>query len=201
MTKIGIESEQQLVDTTKEKRPDPIESAMVDVMRHLKLDIKDPSLSKTPHRIAKMLREFTQWHDLETYLDAKFESDSRGLVAQSMIPFRGMCEHHFAPFHGHAHIGYIPNGKVIGLSKLTRLVQAAGTRRPTIQEDITNTLATLLSKGLEALGVIVLIEAEHTCMTVRGINAPGVKTITSAVKGMFRDSAASRDEFFRAIRR
>ena len=165
------------------------------------LSPNEPGLVDTPDRVARFLAEFRQEHDFAEILKSEFDynGESGAMVIQTDIPFRAICEHHLLPFFGHAHIGYIPTNKVVGLSKLTRLVQAVGTYRPSIQEHITNKIADLLKKHLNPLGVIVVTEAEHTCMTIRGVNAPGVKTVVSAVRGVFRDVPAARHEFLSLI--
>ena len=122
------------------------------------------------------------------------------MIAQSNIPFRMLCEHHLVPAIGRAAIGYIPNKRVVGLSKLTRLVQAVGTERPSLQEYICDKVADLLFEHIDPKGVIVAIKAEHGCMACRGVNSPGVMTMTSSVKGVFRDVPAARDEFFQLTR-
>jgi GTP cyclohydrolase I len=107
-----------------------------------------------------------------------------------------MCSHHLVPAVGWAAIGYLPHKRVVGLSKLTRLVQAAGTRKPSTQEEITNTIADTLHQTLECLGTIVITKAEHGCMSVRGVNAPGVYTSVSAVRGLFLTNPSAKQEFF-----
>jgi GTP cyclohydrolase I len=109
-----------------------------------------------------------------------------------------MCEHHMLPFMGQAHIGYVPNGRVVGLSKLARVVEAVA-RRPQVQERMTETIANLLLEELEAKGVAVVIEATHTCMTIRGIRKPGSLCVTSAMKGIFRSNLSSRSEVMNLI--
>lgn len=187
-------------------RSHEIVMAVEHIMAALDMSCHDePGLQETPKRIAKFLMEFRQPLDLGELLGDGFENPSdvsnSELVAQSNIPFRMLCEHHFAPAHGTAAIGYIPNKKVVGLSKLTRLVQAVGTERPSIQEAICHRVANLLQEHLDPRGVIVIIRAEHTCMSCRGVNAPNVITHTSAVRGAFRDVPAAREEFFSLIRR
>ena len=114
------------------------------------------------------------------------------------ISFNSMCEHHMLPFMGVAHIGYVPNGRVIGLSKLARVVEVVS-RRPQVQERMTETIANLLVEELEAKGVAVVIEATHTCMTIRGIRKPGSMCVTSAMKGIFRSNLSSRSEMMNLI--
>lgn len=158
---------------------------------------EDPGLQDTPKRILKMWKEFNQPFDPKEVVKT-FPSDSTDLVIQTQIPVCGLCEHHFLPFFGYATIGYIPRGQVIGLSKLTRLVKGLGMRRPNIQETLTHEIADALYKtpSFHPQGVIVVVSAEHTCMTVRGAQAPGVQTITSALRGLFETDAQLRSEFF-----
>jgi GTP cyclohydrolase I len=155
----------------------------------------DPSLRKTPFRIWKMWNEFFQPFNPVDVMTT-FDCDSTDLVVQTKIPVRSLCEHHFLPFFGHAAIGYVPDGQVIGLSKFARLVKGLGMRRPTIQENLTQEIADALWKHLGPKGVIVVMSAEHTCMTVRGAQAPGVQTMTSAVRGIFETDSDLRSEFF-----
>lgn len=109
------------------------------------------------------------------------------------IPFYSMCEHHFVPFHGEAHVAYMPDGRVTGLSKLARLVEAFA-RRPQMQERLTAQVADCLDTALQPLGVLVVVEAEHLCMSMRGVKKPGARTVTSAVRGIMESSAATRSE-------
>jgi GTP cyclohydrolase I len=118
---------------------------------------------------------------------------------QSGIPFQALCAHHFLPFFGHANIGYIPRNKVVGLSKLARLVFHAGRLRPTIQEQVTDLIADTLVEATDCAGAIVTIRAVHTCMTVRGIKAESAVTTTSALRGIFREVPAARQEFLALI--
>jgi GTP cyclohydrolase I len=147
----------------------------------------EPGLADSAVRFAKYLAEFCQPANLREILGTTFEHEDEigAMVIQKDIEFRGMCEHHLAPFFGDAAIGYIPNERVVGLSKLARAVQAAGTRRPSIQERITNEIADALDKAVRPKGVMVVIKALHTCMAVRGINMPSATTITSACRGVF----------------
>ena len=192
---------QESIEEKQNEAREKIAVNMGEILEALGIDYKnDSSIVDTPNRVAKFLQEFNQGTDLKQLLKARFECDSKGMVVQTGIPFRALCEHHLLPFLGVAHVGYIPNKWVVGLSKLTRLVQSAGTRRPSIQERLTKEICSLLSDELDCLGAIVVINAEHTCMSVRGINAPGVRTITSSVKGVFRDVPAAREEFFALIR-
>lgn len=167
-------------------------------------DVTREDLLDTPRRIAEAYKEFYTFKNvpLVSVLKEGFEnvSPDGGMVVQSDIPFRLLCPHHFMPAMGTAAIGYIARRRIVGLSKLTRLVQAAGTTRPDTQEAVTNNIANALVEGLDPVGVIVITKAVHSCMSTRGINAPGVATSVSAVRGVFRDVPAARQEFFSLIR-
>jgi GTP cyclohydrolase I len=154
-------------------------------------------LRETPARVARAYAEIFAglWQDPGEILATTFEEDHDELVLEKDIPMYSTCEHHLVPFHGVAHVGYIPglDGKVTGLSKLARLVEVYA-RRPQVQERMTRQIADALADVLKPRGVIVVIEAEHLCMAMRGIRKPGTRTVTSAVRGIFRDSAATRGE-------
>ncbi|MFJ7180528.1 GTP cyclohydrolase I FolE [Streptomyces massasporeus] len=148
-------------------------------------------LKETPARVARAYRELLAglWQKPEEVLTTTFDLGHDEMVLVKDIEIVSQCEHHLLPFHGVAHIGYIPaeNGKITGLSKLARLVEVFA-RRLQVQERLTTQIADSLMKILEARGVIVVIEAEHMCMSVRGIRKPGAKTTTSAVRGQLRDA-------------
>lgn len=154
-------------------------------------------LKDTPARIAKMYEEiFSGLHeDPNKHLQIFFEEEEhRELVLVKDIPFYSMCEHHLVPFFGHAHVGYLPKeGRLTGLSKLARVVETLA-RRPQLQERLTTSIADSLVETLDPYGVIVVIEAEHMCMTMRGVKKAGSKTITSAVRGRFEKDEKSRSE-------
>jgi GTP cyclohydrolase I len=154
-------------------------------------------LRETPARVARAYREMFAglFVDPDTVLERTFEEGHDELVLVRDIPMYSQCEHHLVPFHGMAHVGYIPNeaGRVTGLSKLARLVDLYA-RRPQVQERLTSQVADALVRRLEPRGVIVVIEAEHLCMAMRGIRKPGSITTTSAVRGLFKTSASSRSE-------
>jgi GTP cyclohydrolase IA len=156
-----------------------------------------PGLRDTPARVARAYAETFAglWQDPGEVLATTFDEDHDELVLVKDIPMYSTCEHHLVPFHGAAHIGYIPgdDGRVTGLSKLARLVEVYA-RRPQVQERMTSQIADALSEVLAPRGVIVVIEAEHLCMAMRGIRKPGASTVTSAVRGLFRESPASRNE-------
>lgn len=158
-------------------------------------DMTNPSIENTPMRFLKYLAEFHKPFDLEDVLGTPFKSPDTSMVIQDGIPFRMICEHHLLPAIGHATVGYIPSGNVVGLSKLTRLVQAVGTMKPSLQEHINDTIAEMLDSALAPKGVMVVIEAEHGCMACRGVNAPGVITRTSSTRGVFLADGDARHEF------
>src|SRR4051812_31600450 len=157
-------------------------------------------LLETPARVARMYAElFSGLHeDPRLYLRKFFSEQYDEVVLVRDISFNSMCEHHMLPFMGQAHIGYVPNGRVVGLSKLARVVEAVA-RRPQVQERMTETIANLLVEELQAKGVAVVIEATHTCMTIRGIRKPGSLCVTSAMKGLFRSNLSSRSEVMNLI--
>ncbi|SDN50180.1 GTP cyclohydrolase I [Geodermatophilus sp. DSM 45219] len=156
-----------------------------------------PGLQDTPGRVARAYAEIFAglWQDPAEVLSTTFDEDHDEMVLVKDIPMYSTCEHHLVPFHGVAHVGYIPgeDGRVTGLSKLARLVEVYA-RRPQVQERMTSQIADALADVLKPRGVLVVIEAEHLCMAMRGIRKPGASTVTSAVRGVFRDSAATRSE-------
>jgi GTP cyclohydrolase IA len=159
-------------------------------------------LMDTPKRVAKMYEEIFEGlnQDPSEYFDTIFGEDHEELVLVKDIPFFSMCEHHLVPFYGHAHIAYIPrNGKVTGLSKLARAVETVS-KRPQLQERITSTVADTIMDKLEPHGVMVVVEAEHMCMTMRGVNKPGAKTVTSASRGIFAEDSHARSEILSLIK-
>jgi GTP cyclohydrolase I len=165
---------------------------------------EDPAregLRETPRRVAAMYTELFSglYQDPADVLRVGFEEGHQEMVLVKDIPFFSMCEHHFLPFHGVAHIGYIPNGRVVGLSKLARALEILA-RRPQLQERLTSQLADVIMSTIEPAGVGVVISAEHLCMTARGVRKPGSKTVTSAMRGNFRRNAATRAEFMGLIK-
>jgi GTP cyclohydrolase IA len=163
-----------------------------------------PGLQDTPARVARAYAETFAglWQDPGEVLATTFDEDHDELVLVKDIPMYSTCEHHLVPFHGVAHIGYIPgdDGRVTGLSKLARLVEVYA-RRPQVQERMTSQIADALADILKPRGVLVVIEAEHLCMAMRGIRKPGATTVTSAVRGIFRDNAPTRSEAMSLILR
>lgn len=163
-------------------------------------DIHREGLVETPNRIARMCEEIYGGMDEDpgVHLAKQFSVTSNEMVIEKDITFYSMCEHHLMPFYGKAHIAYIPQGKVVGLSKLARTVEVFA-RRAQIQEKLTAQIADALEEHLNPAGVMIMLEAEHMCMTMRGVKKPGSKTITSAVRGNFKKSAATRSEAFALI--
>jgi GTP cyclohydrolase I len=157
-------------------------------------------LRDTPARVARMYAElFGGLHEDPRACVRKFFTEAYDeIVVVRDLSFNSMCEHHMLPFMGQAHIGYVPNGRVIGLSKLGRVVDVVA-RRPQVQERMTETIANLLTEELDVKGVAVVIEATHTCMTIRGIRKPGSLCVTSAMKGIFRSNLSSRSEVMNLI--
>lgn len=165
---------------------------------------EDPNregLLETPDRIARMCEEvfggLTQ--SAEPHLTKKFSASGDNIVVEKDITFYSVCEHHLLPFYGKAHVAYIPNGKVAGLSKLARTVEVYA-RRPQIQENLTSQIADALEKYLEPKGVMVMIEAEHMCMTMRGVQKPGTKTATVVSRGAFAEDFNLQQTFFQMVR-
>jgi GTP cyclohydrolase I len=158
-------------------------------------------LRDTPRRIADMYEELLSGLRLDPleFLRVGFEEDHHEMIVVKDIPFYSLCEHHLLPFHGVAHVGYIPNGRIVGISKIARLVEALA-RRPQVQERLTSQIADLLCEGgLRARGAGVVIDAEHLCMTIRGVKKPGSRIVTSATRGIFRDDARTRAEFLAIV--
>jgi len=181
-----------------------IESAVREILIAIGEDPDRDGLRKTPARVARAYAELFAGLrvDPAQVLLTTFEADHEELVLVRDIEVMSMCEHHLLPFHGVAHIGYIPghDGRITGLSKLARLVEVFA-RRPQVQERLTSQIADLLMSQLNPRGVIVVIECEHMCMSMRGIQKGGSRTITSAVRGLLRDDAKSRAEAMALILR
>ena len=173
-----------------------IEAAVREILSAIGEDPDRDGLVETPARVARMYAEVFQGlaQDASVPLSTTFDIDHQELVLVRDIAFYSMCEHHLLPFHGTAHVGYIPGaGAVTGLSKLARLVDVYA-RRPQVQERLTSQIADALMGELGAAGAIVVIEAEHMCMSMRGVRAAGARTVTSAVRGMLRENASTRGE-------
>jgi GTP cyclohydrolase I len=157
-------------------------------------------LRDTPKRVAKMYADIFHglYENPRDHLTVLFDEAHDEMVLVKDVPFYSMCEHHLLPFHGKAHIAYLPCGKVVGLSKIVRVVEAFA-RRPQVQERLTSQIADLLMTELDAHGVAVVVEASHTCMTMRGVRKPGANVVTSAMRGTFITDQATRSEFMSLV--
>ena len=177
-----------------------IERAVREILAAVGEDPDREGLRETPARVARMYAEmFGGLHtDPRPHLRKFFTEEYDEIVLVRDISFCSMCEHHLLPFMGKAHIGYAPDGKVIGLSKLARVVEVVS-RRPQVQERMTEEIANLLVEELDAKGVAVVVEATHSCMTIRGVRKPGSLCVTSAMKGLFRKNQSSRAEVMQLI--
>jgi GTP cyclohydrolase I len=179
-----------------------IERAVLSIIEAIGENPGREGLAGTPQRIAEMYSEIFMGMgaDPAEELTAGFEEGHREMVILRDIPFYSMCEHHLLPFYGVAHIGYIPdaNGRVVGVSKLARAVDILA-KRPQLQERLTSQIADAILKALQPDGVAVVMQAEHLCMTMRGIKKPGSNVITSATRGLFRNKAATRAEFLSLV--
>jgi GTP cyclohydrolase I len=169
------------------------EGAAREFLAALGIELDAEELRETP---ARMVRAYAELFDAEPFVLTTFpnEEDYDELVLARGIPFRSVCEHHLLPFFGVAQVGYLPGGRIVGLSKLARLVQHFAAR-PQTQERLTKQIVNCLAARLEPRGAGVVLEAEHTCMTLRGVRARGSTTVTSALHGLLRDDARSRAEF------
>lgn len=179
-----------------------IEAAVREILAAIGEDPERDGLKNTPSRVARMYAETCSGlhEDPARHLKVMFDADHDEMILVREIPFYSMCEHHLVPFFGHAHVAYIPSksGRITGLSKIARLVDGYA-RRPQVQERLTTQVAAAMESALEPKGVVVVIEAEHLCMGMRGVRKPGSTTVTSAVRGIFRENAAARAEAMRFI--
>ncbi len=186
------------VTTTDQER---IARAVREIIEAVGEDPTREGLLDTPRRIAEMYEELFAGlrQDPRRVLASGFQESHREMVILKNIPFYSLCEHHFLPFHGRAHVGYVPEGRIVGASKIARVVDILA-RRPQMQERLTGQIADAISEGLAPDGVAVVIEAEHLCMTMRGVQKPGTTLITSAIRGGFRRRAVTRSEFLALVR-
>jgi GTP cyclohydrolase I len=177
-----------------------IERAVREILAAVGEDPDREGLLETPGRVARMYAEMFAGlrQDPRVHLGKAFTEKYDEIVLVRDIAFNSVCEHHLLPFMGHAHIGYLPDGRVLGLSKLARLVEVVS-HRPQVQERMTEQIADLLVNDLGAKGVAVVVEATHTCMTIRGVRKPGSVCVTSAMKGLFRSNVSSRAEVLSLI--
>ena len=172
-----------------------IEAAVREILIAIGEDPDREGLRKTPGRVARMYAElFRGLHENpERHLEVTFDEDHHEMVALRDISFNSMCEHHLMPFEGHAHIAYVPGGKIVGLSKLARIVDAYAAR-PQVQERLTSQIADLLAERVQVKGCAVVLEAVHTCMTCRGVRKPGSMMVTSALRGIMHSNQGTRAE-------
>jgi GTP cyclohydrolase I len=179
-----------------------IKAAAKSIIEAIGDDPEREGLQGTPQRIAEMYAEIFSGLNMEAKaeLTVGFEVGHREMVVLRDIPFYSMCEHHLLPFYGVVHVGYIPNkeGRVVGVSKLARVVEVFA-KRPQLQERMTSQIADAILEALHPDGVAVVVQAEHLCMTMRGIKKPGSNVLTSATRGLFRTRAATRAEFLSLV--
>ncbi len=194
-------------DRTDDARPEPgkidlkrIERAVREILTAVGEDPDREGLIETPARVARMYAEiFGGLHiDPAVYLQKTFTQQHDEMVLVKDITFSSCCEHHLLPFTGTVHIAYLPDGQVIGLSKLARITEVIA-RRPQVQERMTEDLAELIMRELKPRGVGVVVEAAHSCMTIRGVKKPGAMTITSAMRGLFKTNPMTRNEFMALV--
>lgn len=181
------------------ERPQPdmeaIERSVLEILKAVGEDPEREGLRGTPGRVARMYRELLGglYEDPAKHLEVTFTEEYDEMVILRDTPFYSMCEHHLLPFIGKVHVGYLPNGKVVGVSKLARVVETFA-RRPQLQERLTCQIADLLMKRLDAKGVAVIVEATHTCMALRGVRKSGAIMVTSAMRGLFKTNPSTRNE-------
>ena len=180
-----------------------IVAAVREILEAIGEDPERDGLRRTPERVADMYAEIFAGIgvDASEVMDVVFDEQHDEMILVRDIPLYSQCEHHLLPWIGQAHVAYIPNkeGHITGLSKLARVVDTLS-KRPQVQERLTTEIADAIEKALEPRGVLVVIEAEHLCMTMRGIKKPGAQTVTSAIRGIFRENEASRAEAMGLIR-
>jgi GTP cyclohydrolase IA len=185
------------------KPGDPIAELVDSLLVELGENPRRPGLRSTPDRVSRSLRELTDGYGVkpeDVIAEAIFDQDYDEMVLVKDIPFYSLCEHHLLPFFGQVHVGYLPKGKVIGLSKIPRLVEVFS-HRLQIQEQLTNQVADALNTALAPRGVGVVVQARHLCMEMRGVETPGGRMITSCMLGTFRRDPRTRSEFLDLVRK
>ncbi len=177
-----------------------IERAVREMIEAIGEDPTRQGLVRTPERVARAYAELFCGlrEDPRKHLEVGFDADHHEMVILRDIPFYSVCEHHFMPFHGTAAVGYLPDGRVVGVSKLARVVEGYA-RRPQLQERLTGEVADAIMESLHPDGVAVVMEAEHLCMTQRGVEKPGSRMVTSATRGSFRKNSVTRGEFLSLV--
>ena len=180
---------------------DKIKQAITLLLEGIGEDPSREGLKETPERIARMYEEIFSGMEekADVHLSKRFHVSNNEMVLEKDITFYSMCEHHLMPFFGKAHIAYIPNSEVVGLSKLARTVEVFA-KRPQLQERLTAQIADAIMEQLNPLGVMVVIEAEHMCMTMRGIKKPGSKTVTCVTRGAFREKTSLQNTFYEMLK-
>ncbi len=178
-----------------------IMAAVQSILEAIGEDPQREGLRDTPRRVADMYEEIFEGLTIDptTYLSVGFEERHKEMIVLRDIPFQSLCEHHLLPFTGKAHVGYIPAGRIVGLSKLARVVEGFA-RRPQLQERLTSQVADAIEEAIKPTGVGVVIEAQHFCMIMRGVKKPGSVMVTSAMRGLFRNNPPTRAEFLEFIR-
>lgn len=189
------------VNTQVGANREKIEHHVKEILRLVGEDVEREGLLDTPARVTRMYEEIFAGYEVDPRdaLGVAFDENHEELVIVKDITYYSQCEHHMAPFFGKVHIGYIPSGKIAGLSKFARLVEAIS-RRLQVQERITSEIADIMDEVLKPHGVMVVVEGEHLCMCARGVKKPGSKTVTMATRGSFRTDAAQRAEFLSLIK-
>ena len=164
-------------------------------------DVEREGLLETPDRVARMYEEIFagMYQDAAEPLSKRFDVAGNEMVLEKDIVFYSTCEHHLMPFFGKAHVAYIPKGEVVGLSKIARTVEVFA-KRPQLQEQLTAQIADAINEQLHPMGVMVMLEAEHTCMTMRGVKKPGSKTVSYVTRGIFAEDTALQDRFFQLVK-
>lgn len=164
-------------------------------------DVEREGLLETPDRVARMYDEIFagMYQDAAEPLSKRFHVAGNEMVLEKDIVFYSTCEHHLMPFFGKAHVAYIPKGEVVGLSKIARTVEVFA-KRPQLQEQLTAQIADAINEQLHPMGVMVMLEAEHTCMTMRGVKKPGSKTVSYVTRGIFAEDTALQDRFFQLVK-
>jgi GTP cyclohydrolase IA len=190
------------LDGEQQRKLDVVAHHVRGILTALGLDLKDPNLAETDLRVAKMYLEM--FHGLQEGAEPKVttfpnEESYSHMVMEKDIPFYSMCAHHLVPFYGHAHIAYIPNERILGLSKFARILEFYA-KRPQLQERLTEQVVTCLEEKLRPQGAMVVIEARHLCVEMRGVKKPGAMTVTSALRGIFHQKPV-REEFLDLLRR
>lgn len=179
---------------------DAIQAAVREIIAAIGENPEREGLLETPRRIAQMYADLFAglYEDPKAVLATGFEESHKEMVVLKNIPFYSLCEHHFLPFHGQAHVGYVPEGRIVGVSKIARAIDILA-RRPQMQERLTSQIADAIMDGLQPDGAAVVIEAEHLCLSMRGAQKPGTVMVTSAIRGGFRRRGVTRSEFLSLV--